>query len=513
MTGRFRRPLLALALLAGAARAPAADTLVLRDGRLFDGVRLTRGADGVTLHFEHGDVVVAWDKVQDCLIQGDDGYQPQSDDERQKLADGFVRYEGKWVKPAQREKAIAKLIESQKAAVLEMKQARLWRNRKIEETENFVFEYTVPQPVFESYRDLMETYFREFAKTWKIKRPKEVPKLNVKFYVDYDAFLQVTGMPNGVLGYFRFVEPYELAIFYDRLDPRGTEEVIYHETGHYLQKLIDVGFKMPHWPGEALSEYYSGSVWNPEKKSLATGLVMEGRLSYIQLEIKEGHWFGLQQMLLGCQDRNFEDYSWGWSFVHFLLESPEYRPSFLKFFKALAEDQKVERYGEQYGPTARLQTITGEEMLATFKRYMKLRKDEELEALQKEWYDYVQSELAVTTARGLEDAAWRAQTVGRHFRARRLYEEAIATGQESALAHHRLAEVLRQLEEKGEARKAWAKAVEKDPLVPEFYIGWGTSLLDDEATKEEGRRLLHLAQDIEPDNFYLERNMARLLKK
>jgi tetratricopeptide (TPR) repeat protein len=502
-------------LLACLTGTGAADTLLLQDGRIFDGVKLVRGADGATVEFEHGKILVPWSKIRECIIPGDDGYQPKDDEERKKLDEGYVRYEGKWVKPAQRERAIAKLVADQQAAVEEMKASRLWRNRKTEETKNFIFDYTVPQHVFEGYRDLMETYYAEFVKAWKIKRPKDLPKLHVSFYVDYDAFLQVTGVGRGVLGFFRFVEPFELAIFYDRLDPRGTEEVIYHEVGHYLQRLIDVDFKTPHWPGEALSEYYAGSEWDPERKTLTTGLVMERRLSSMQLEIKEGNRVELEKMIRGCQDRNFWDYSWGWSFVHFLMSRPEYRDGFQTFFKALASDPKVERYPEQYGAKTQLWTLTGDEMLATFLRCMKLRKDTDLIALQEQWYGYIDEELAVTTTRGLEGAGSLAMQVDRKQRAKRLFEEAIATGNATPLAHYRLGQVLDELDDDAAAREHWAKAAALDPLVPEFYIEWGESLLraKDDKTKEEGKRLLLLARDIEPDNFYLERNLERLLKK
>lgn len=509
---RVRRWRSALAALLACLAPASADTLVLRDGRVFDGVTLERTPDGAQMRFEHGDVLVPWGRVVECIIGGDDGFQPTTDEERAKLADGYVHFDGRWVRPSQRDKALAKLLEEQAAAIEEIKGSRLWRNRKTEETKHYLFEYTVPQQVFEGFRDLMETYTDEFLKTWKIRTSRDTPKLKVEFYVDYDAFLQVTGMPRGVLGYFRFVEPYELAIYYDRVDPRRTEEVIYHEVGHYLQQLLDREFNVPHWPGEPISEYYAGSTWDPEKKQLTTGLVMESRLSNIQLEIKEGKWVGLREMILGCQDRNFTDYSWGWSLVHFLMNDKRYRDGFLKLFKGLSDDPKIERSAQQYTPTTRLKTVEGPAMLEAFQRYLKLRKDEDLDELQREWYAYLEDKLAVTTARGLLDAGTRAMSLDRNHRAKRLFEEAIATGDAGALAYFRLAEVMVDLGERKDALPHFAKAVELDPLVPEYYIEWGEALLADDATKDEGRRLLLLAQDIEPDNFYLERNLKRLLK-
>ena len=61
------------------------------------------------------------------------------------------------------------------------------------------------------------------------------------------------------------------------------------------------------------------------------------------------------------------------------------------------------------------------------------------------------------------------------------------------------------------AREHWRKAIEKDPLVARFYMELGTSLIDDDEEWEEGERLLRLARELDPDDFYLERNLEPLL--
>lgn len=87
------------------------------------------------------------------------------------------------------------------------------------------------------------------------------------------------------MGFFRFIEPCELNIFYDRLDPRATEAVLFHELGHYLQKLIDIDFAYPHWPGEALSEYYGGSTWNAEEQEVTVGQILPSRVQAVLFDI------------------------------------------------------------------------------------------------------------------------------------------------------------------------------------------------------------------------------------
>ena len=45
------------------------------------------------------------------------------------------------------------------------------------------------------------------CKLWKIKKPRDLENLQVKFYVDYDAFLQVTGMPRACRASFALSNP------------------------------------------------------------------------------------------------------------------------------------------------------------------------------------------------------------------------------------------------------------------------------------------------------------------
>ena len=103
---------------------------------------------------------------------------------------------------------------------------------------------------------------------------------------------------------------------------------------------------------------------------------------------------------------------------------------------------------------------------------------------------------------------------GRKLRAKRLLEEAIAAGTENSLTYYRYAELLDDLDEHAQALVNWEKALEHDPLVPEYYISLGRFLVDqgDEEAFAQGEECLRLAFDIEPDNFYLERNLETILR-
>ena len=510
------RFVLALALsLALGLPARAFDTLCLKDGRIFDQVVLQRGEGTILVKFQNGQLAVPLDKILECVIENDTGFVPTTDEERQRVAEGLVHFQGKWVKPAEREARLKKLVAEQRANVEKLKQTRLWRNRVIVDSKTFSHEYTVPPPVFADCSELMEAYYAEFVKRWKIKKPRDLGKLRVRFYAEPDDFYQVTGVPRGVLAFFEFAEPpYRLQFYYDRLDPVGVERDMLHEFGHYLQSLIEPGFHYPHWPGESLAEYYSTAVFDRKTKKITVEpVVLEERLIEIQRDIEEGSRVGLEELIKGGNDHNYHDYTWGWSLIHFLMSDPVMAKSFEDFYIGLARSRSVSREGVSAFKNLRIDRVEGEEMLDLFKKEMGLKKDADVRALEIAWHDYVQNDIAVTSSRGLARAALKSKVSGRQHRAKRLYEEAIAAGDADALTHHRYAELLEEMKELAGAREHWAKAVELDSLVPDFYIEWGKSLLDEAATKEEGKRLLKLALEIEPDNLYLEQNLEELLAK
>ena len=493
----------------------AGDTLCLKDGRIFENVSLKRAEGGVLVQFQNGQVSVPSAVVLDCVIENDSGFVPGTEEEKQKVAEGLVPFQGKWLKPKDRDAKLERMLAEQRASVAKLKESRLWRNRVLIDYKEFSFEHTFPPPIYEHTSVLVSAYYDEFVKRWKIKRPRDLGKIKIRFYADPEDFYQVTGVQRGVLAFFEWTEPpYRLQAYYDRLDPLGTERDMLHEFGHYLQKLIQSEFKYPHWPGESLAEYFSTGTFDPAtKKFTFQPLVLEERLVEVQRDIEQGERVGIEQMIKGGNDSNYHDYTWGWSFVHFLMSKPDTAKKFENFYLGLARSRAVDREGVSALKSLSFEVVEGETMLEAFKKDLGIKKDADLRALESAWHDYVQNDIHVTSSRGLAVAAGRAKSFGRQHRAKRLYEEAISAGDANALTHHRYAELLEEMDEHEGARETWAKAVELDPLVADYYIGWGKSLLGDKDKKDEGKRLLKLAQEIEPENLYLERNLAKLLAK
>ena len=224
-----------------------------------------------------------------------------------------------------------------------------------------------------------------------------------------------------------------------------------------------------------------------------------------------GDWVDLKGMILGCQDRNFHDYSWGWSFVHMLLENSKYERNFKKFFLALPKARDIDRFKINFGSLGLLDSVDGEAMLEAFMDYMKIKDDEELEELEKEWYAYLENELVITSTRGLEAAADRAYREGLKLKAKRMWEEAIEGGTETALTYHRYANLLESQGEHEDARRNWEKAIRFDPVTPEFYMDYGANMLLHGGEKEEGQRLVRLAMEIGKNDRYLVKRGESLL--
>ncbi len=501
------RTLFTLVCVLALSASATADMLLLKDGRIIEGRDLTRRDGGIEVAFDNGTVFVPSTHIETAILEGAGAWVPETEEEKAKAAEGLVPFEGDWISAKKRDGLIAKRIAERRELIEEIRAHSKWVNRWQEKSKYFHFQYTIPNHIFEPYRDAMEAYFKEFAKTWRIRQPRDVGPLSVCFYTDRKQFNQVGGVSGGVIGYFRFVQPWDLNFYYDRVDPELTEDVMFHETNHYLQKLINVDFSYPHFPGESLAEYYGSAEWNTRTKKLTVGLMQAGRLTEIEADIASGDMMSLKKIV---SEDMYQDYNWGWSLVHFLMETKGYQKKFVKFFRALANDGSVERKPMSFQG---LSTCTGDEVWKQFCKYLGLTSDEKIEKLQEEWHEYVKGLTKSLGVRGYEAGGFAAMRShpSRPIRARRLFETAIEKGSSNPLVFHRYAELLMMKGERAEAITQWRKAIELDPLNSEFYADLGHALALG-GTKDEGIKLMKLAIELDPDNPFLTARVEMLLR-
>ena len=469
------------------------DIVCLKDGRIVSGKPMVRVEGGIEITYANGKVKLPDRLIADAVLEADAQAPALTDEEKEQAKKGFVRFEGKWVTPDQRQALVAKRVEKHRLELEDLKAHGEWRNRWIEETRYFRFEHTVPKPIFEPYRDAMEAYFAEFLKTWKVPKPKPNERLSVCFYADEASFLQIGGVPEGVLGYFDS-ERGDLNIFYERLDPALSEDVMFHEANHYLQSLVDPAFHVPHFPGESLAEYYGASSWDPVKKKLTVGLIHEMRLCEIQADIDSGEKMDLVR-LVSTEDL-YQHYTWGWSLVHFLMNDPRYAAKFQKFFLGLSDAKKITRI--QIFQSSKW-TISQSDVMNVFARELGLKDADAVRKLDAEWHNYIDENLKLVSAAGKARAGFRAKRDGRKIKATRLLKEAIGMGNENPLVFHELAEIYAVDGQLKEARETWKRALEIDPLNGLFYSRWAFY----ERDKKEAERMQALAFELGTDDFWV----------
>ena len=462
---------LTVALAALPPRPVDADIVCLKDGRVVQGPKMERKDGGIELTYPHGTVFLPKDMISDAVLAADATAAPATDEDREMASKGLVKFDGKWVPTARRDELIGKRLAEKRKELEQVEARKEWRNRGKQETAHFRFEYTVPDSILEGYRDTMEAYFQEFSKAWKLPPTGKDDRLPVCFHGSEETFHQVSGAGYGVLGWFRPIKPYELNIYYERLDPALSTEVMFHESNHYLQRLLDAEFLMPHFPGESLAEYYGSSLWDPAKKKLTVGVVNEIRLSEVQEDISRGEMMELDRMLK--TERMYEHYTWGWSLVYFLMNDPKYQPKFQKFVMALVKGKGTKR--PPIGIKG-LKSVEGEEVERVFLSELGLKDAAATRKLESDWHDFVKN-LKPATLRGTEEAGISAAAHGRPIRALRLLKEAADKGSTNTLVYHRYAQALYAKGRGDEAIAMWRKAIELDPLNGAFYANIGYAMI------------------------------------
>jgi hypothetical protein len=263
-----------------------------------------------------------------------------------------------------------------------------------------------------------------------------------------------------------------------------------------------------------MAEYYGASTWDPAKKTMIVGGIQHGRLVEVNSDIEAKKLFSIRDMVASNRGA-YEHYYWGWSFVHFLMETPKYREKFMRFFADLAQAPDVNRRPSGFPGLNELKD--GDECLRVFLSRMGI-KEQGLDALQREWYAHIEKLTADgNQLRGCEEAGLRAYQEGRiTFRAPRLLKAAIDAGSRRGQVYIAYAQCLMQkamasaAEEgatpedlRARALNSVQQAVGLAPLDAEVWAQWGL-LTYQSGNQEEGERMLALAREIDPEADFLD---------
>lgn len=392
------RPWLALALVLVPVLAPPAraDRLVTHDGRILTVQKARTLPDGsYELVFESGTITCPKEFVASVEIEGDmSDYVPANEDEKKKLADGYVRYRGKWLSKAAYQTELAKEAERSKARTAELARHSKFYDGWEKETKHFLFKSNTSPELLEHYAELLETFYDQMDQRVGIDPSPTLKKtkMKVSIYKSRPEFTELTKSPPDVAGYFSRSEG-ELHFYHDYESPAESEWTALHEGTHLLTYLIEPQAWPCIWINEGVADYFGSATITRNKKGkleIVTGELLLERALTVQQAIADGSYIPLEKLFfVPRDDYHAFEYAHSWSFVYFLNNArPEYEKAFKKFFKDLYTIAKgvaftLEETDDRYGGVKIVPPAEVRRLLLD-----KLGKKDAV-ALEEEWKAYV----------------------------------------------------------------------------------------------------------------------------
>jgi hypothetical protein len=372
----------ALACVALAAPAPA-DRVLTQDGRVLHPRKARAENGGYRLVFESGEIFLPDSSlVASVEIEGDmSEYEPQNDDEREKLAQGYVKYRGKWLSKPAYEGELRREFEASRKRTEELAKHADWRNAWSKETRHFQVKSNTSPEWLDYYCELLEAYYALMDDRIGINPSPTMrrTKMEVNIFKSRAEFRELSpwgdgSMPGGVIGFFSPMGR-SLNFFHDYEDPDRSTWVALHECTHLLTYLVDQQYQPQIWVNEGVADYFGSSRVERDKKGklvIHPGELQTDRVLTIQQAIAATRGAGpatggtgdgkdadekkprrktragrtattLEELFVLPRDQfdGFQ-YAHSWSFVYFLnnYEDGKYAKSFAKFFKGLYSLEK-----------------------------------------------------------------------------------------------------------------------------------------------------------------------------
>lgn len=387
--------------------AAIADTLVTLDGRILEVDRVRLEGDKYRLIFEFGEILCPKELVASVEMEGDmSDYEPKDDRERKFLADGYVRYQNKWIT----KKAYLRLLEKRAAEARE-RTADIAKHTDFEnawekESKHFLLRSNTSPKLLDYYTEMLEAYFSLMDKSIGIKPTPTMrrTKMTVNIFKSFDE-LQEHAKRNdppgdddesgdALLGFFSSTEQ-SLNFYHDYKDPGLSQITALHECTHLLTYLIDQDYWPQIWINEATADYYGTAIITRDKRNrmiIQPGELQMEQVLTVQEAIRAGKYTPLEKLFV-VKNENFDafQYANGWSFVYFLQNTPAYAKKFNRFFKELYT-LKLKGYraetlnmgsGDKTGSRKRYKP---QDVGAALLERLKVK---DIVALEKEWVEFV----------------------------------------------------------------------------------------------------------------------------
>ena len=528
----WRLAAVALVAFLSAGSTPGfADRVVTRDGRVIEVKKARQKGDGYELELEHGTIVLPdASAVKEVEIEGDmSEYVPRNDDEREKLEQGYVRFEGKWLSKASYENELRRRFEESRARADELATHANWHNAWERETQHFVVRTNTSPELLEYYAELLEAFYDMMDGRIGIKPSPTLrrAKMAVNIYRGYQEF-QELGNPTdnpGVVGFFDS-RAQSLNFYHDYSDPVDSEETGLHECTHLITYLLEPQYVSQIWLNEGAADYFGCVTIERDRRgrlALTPGRLLTPRVLTVQQALRDEKALTLEE-LFHTEREAFTafHYAHAWSFLYFLNTADggrRYAKAFDKFFKELytlaakGVDYETVNHWNQQGMAKR---ASPEGVVSHLLARLKVR---DLGELETEWRDFVAA-IPVDAPEALLKRGIHHIRRGKFDEALPDLEAAIDAGLDSALvwASRARARSLATESEPGEEATAdMRKAIDLDPLNPVYRYDMSLLLAgypalggfagnvgpereDDSIDHPEAKVQAGLAHDLDPEN-------------
>lgn len=511
-------------LLAGDVRA---DRVITTDGRVVTPQKAREEGQGYRLIFEHGEIALA-DRslVQVVEIEGDmSDYVPKDENEREKLEQGYVRFEGRWMSKPAYEAELESRFRKSRERLEFLREHSSFRDAWVEETRHFEIRTNTSPELLEYYAELLEAYYSLMDKRIGIKPTAAYrkKKMKVNIYRSRSEFHDYTQVSPGVAGFFSPTED-SLNFYHDYAEPAVSDWIALHECTHLLTFLIDQRYVSQIWLNEAVADYFGSSTITVDKRGkleIEPGKLQLDRTLTVQQAIEDGDYIRLEDLFF-LEKANFQafEYAHAWSFVYFLhnYDDGEYQKGFKKFFKdiySLAKGLETET-ARWIPPTYSGKRVTPE---AIREHLLKRLGVKDLAELEKQWLDYIAA-IDIDAPEALLKRGIRAAQSFDFEAAIEDLDAAIESGTNDprAYAYRSMARSLRGQREG--ALEDIERALEIDPLNAQYHYSRSTLLLGgfalsfgassiaasvesddtDDETKALAKSEAGLAMELDPDN-------------
>lgn len=498
--------------------APGADAfsdiLITHHGKVVEG-QIREEGESYFIAWDDAEIEVPASLVMKVEYGDPQRYVPETDEEKEKLAEGYVRFKGRWV--SEHRYAIELKREQEKKArmIEELKKHSDFSNPWTVKTSRFVMESTTSRELMEHYVALLNALFSAYEKCFGISVSRNAKKNRptVRIFKDREEYVNYSKKP-GTGGYFHWVDN-SLNLFHNFEDPSLTEGVLLHEGTHLLNFLSNTSFPArPHWVEEGAAEYFGSSLWTRKGKEikLEPGQIQGNRLLLVNQRIITGEVADLRAAL-ATNSYKYEDYAYWWSTFHFFMTHKKYGPRFKSFFRNLYALKKVKKHGVGSG----IFGVSPENAVQFLESSLGIR---DWRALQDEWQDFVMSSVDEVGGYGWmvlgRDLFRESQRLKKKKKSdldeeekkemvRHLLEQSLETLNKTIVdleylkadAFYYRSEVQRALKNRQEALDDIAQAIRLDPLKSSYYFKRAT-LLYGEKNVEGAKHDMRIAMALDP---------------